>query len=76
MSRQQYVIAGAALGAFMIAVSTGLILLQPGIFTGGEGSVRSLLIINFAFGLPFCATVGGVLGWVWSRYFTDHGSRR
>lgn len=76
MSRSQYVIAGAALGAFMIVVSTGLILLQPGIFTGDDGSVRSLLIINFAFGLPICATVGGILGWVWSRYFTDYGSKQ
>ena len=71
MSRKQYVLGGAALGAFMIMLSTGLILLQPGIFTGGEGSVRSLLVINFAFGLPICTVLGGVLGWIWSRYFTD-----
>lgn len=76
MSRLQYILVGALLGAFMIVISTGLILLQPGIFTGDEGSVRSLLVINFAFGLPICATVGGILGWTWSKYFTDYGPRR
>lgn len=76
MSRKQYILGGAALGAFMIMLSTGLILLQPGIFTGGEGSVRSLLVINFAFGLPICTVFGGVLGWIWSRYFTDSRTER
>lgn len=71
MSKKQYVLAGSALGAFMIMLSTGLILLQPGIFTGDEGSVGSLLVINFAFGLPICTVLGGLLGWIWSRYFAD-----
>ena len=75
MSQLQYIIAGAVLGAFMILISTALILLQPGIFTGEEGSVRSLLIITFGFGLPICTAVGAVLGWAWARYFSDEARR-
>lgn len=71
MSKKQYVLAGALLGAFMIMLSTGLILLQPGIFTGEDGSVRSLLVITFGFGLPVCTVLGGVLGWIWARFFSD-----
>lgn len=71
MSSKQYVLAGALLGAFMIMISTGLILLQPGIFTGEDGSVGSLLVITFGFGLPICTVLGGILGWIWSRYFSD-----
>lgn len=73
MRPREYVIAGAALGALMMLVATGLILLQPGIFSGEEGALGPLLVISLGIGLPVCTALGGVLGWLWVRWFGARG---
>ena len=62
-------LAGAALGAALALLFTGLLIVQG----GGSIATRDAVTVGLVMGLPVSIVAGALTGWVWERFFGGSG---